>query len=194
MANSKNKVKFGLSQVKIFPITKDDESGTEYGEGFKVPGAVSLSLGAEGSSDPFYADNVPYFVTVSNNGYSGDLEMALIPDEFFTAIIGQTKGKDGVLIENAMDKGTSFAMAFQFEGDVNATRHILYKCTATRPDTEGETIAEKVEPKAEKFSFTAIPRISDQNVKAKCDGESTAYATFFDKPYEPKVEAGTSQG
>lgn len=184
-----NKIKFGLSNVHIFPITKDDAAGTTYGEAFAIPGAVSLSMNAEGSKDPFYADNVAYYVGTSNNGYSGDFEMAQIPEEFLTKIIGQNLSDKGVLMENAMDKNTSFAMAFQFEGDVNATRHILYKCTATRPNVEGETIGEKIEPKTEKFSFSAVPRISDKNVKARCESTSEVYADFFTKPYEPTATA-----
>ena len=68
-----NKVKFGLKNVHVFPITDDKETGVVFGEVIKVPGAVNLSLDAEGDSNEFYADDVIYWSEFSNNGYSGDL-------------------------------------------------------------------------------------------------------------------------
>ena len=180
-----NKVKFGLSNVHIYPIQSDESTGTKYAEGMAVPGAVSLSLKAEGTTESFHADNIAYFVSSSNNGYSGDLEMALLPDEFITKILGAKKDEQsGVLIETADDKNTAFALAFQFEGDENGIRHIMYKCTATRPSIEGSTKTEKTDPKTEKFTFTATARVFDKRIKAKCEKDSTAYDKFFEKPYE----------
>ena len=45
---------------------------------------MSISLDAEGETSPFYADGIVYFRSVTNNGYSGDLEIALIPEWFRT--------------------------------------------------------------------------------------------------------------
>ena len=62
-------------------LTEKEEGGStkfEYGVPKAIPGAVSISLDAEGESSPFYADGIVYFRSVTNNGYSGDLEMALI--------------------------------------------------------------------------------------------------------------------
>lgn len=39
-----NKVKFGLRNVHIFPITSEDSEKTVYGEMFKMPGAVKKKL------------------------------------------------------------------------------------------------------------------------------------------------------
>ena len=58
-----------------------------------IPGAVSISLDAEGDSTPFYADGIVYFRSVANNGYSGDLQMALIPEWFRTEILRSTPQK-----------------------------------------------------------------------------------------------------
>lgn len=185
MAVTNNKVKFGLSKVHIFPITQDDESGTKYGEGFALPGAVTLSLDPEGSSDPFYADDVVYYISNANNGYSGSLEVALINDDFYTKILGfKSDTKTGLLVESVDDTPTEFAMAFQFKGDKNATRHILYRCKASRPKIEGETKADSVTPKTESFDFTSIARISDGKIKAKAQQGSSVYDTFFTKPAE----------
>lgn len=185
-----NKVKFGLSQVHIFPIQSDDATGTKYDEGFPLLGAVTLSLSPEGDSEPFYADNISYYVSTSNNGYSGSLEMALLNDEFYTKILGMKQDeKSGLLVESVGDVTKEFAMAFQFEGDQHATRHVLYRCKATRPKMEAETIADKTTPKTDSFDFSAMARISDGNIKAKAEVGGAKYDTFFTAPADTTVGA-----
>lgn len=185
----KNKIKYGLSHVVVWPITAEDQTSITYGTPINIPGAVTMSLSQEGSSDPFYADNIVYYQSTANNGYSGSLEIALVPEEFEKEIIGATVDEaTGALIESAVDKNTPFALAFQFDGDAAATAHIMYRCKATRPNIEGETKGDTVTPKTDSFDFVAIPRMHDQKIKAKVTADSTAYADFYKKPFE--VSAG----
>ena len=178
---TQNKVKFGLSQVHIYPITSDDATGTKYETGFPLLGAVNLSLSPEGDSESFYADNKAYYVSTANNGYSGSLEMAMLNDDFYTKILGMKLDEtSGLMVESLSDVSKEFAMAFQFEGDKNATRHVLYRCKATRPKVEGETTSDKTTPKTDSFDFNAMARISDGKIKAKAEEGSKNYATFFD--------------
>ena len=82
-----NKVKYNLKNVHAAKLTKSDDGTFSYAAPKAIPGAVSISLDAEGDSSPFYADGIVYFRSNSNNGYSGDLEMALIPEWFRTEIL-----------------------------------------------------------------------------------------------------------
>ena len=77
---SANKVKFNLKNVHAAKLTVDNSGGYTYATPQAIPGAVSLSLDSEGDMTPFYADGQIYYRSVSNNGYSGDLEIALIPE------------------------------------------------------------------------------------------------------------------
>ena len=79
-----NKVKYNLKNVHAAKLTKNNDGNFTYDTPKPIPGAVSISLDAEGSSNPFYADGIVYFRSTSNNGYSGDLEIALIPEWFRT--------------------------------------------------------------------------------------------------------------
>ena len=96
MPDTNNKVKFGLSNVHVAKITEQDGEIT-YGTPFAMPGAVALSAEPEGETTPFYADNIQYYVAVSNNGYTGELELAMAVKEFLTQILGQQEDTNGAL-------------------------------------------------------------------------------------------------
>lgn len=197
MANKNNKVKYNIKNVyaaKMAETVSNGVSAFTYETPKPIPGAVSLSLDAEGESSPFYADGIVYFRTVTNNGYSGDLEIALIPEWFRTEILQETLDAKGVLVENSNTaESVKFALLFEFDGDIKAIRHALYNCTASRPSIESETKEDTIEPGTETLSLTADPR-SDGLVKAKT-GDSTdaaTYANWYKAVYVP--QAGTPAG
>lgn len=186
-----NKVKYGLKNVHYAVATIAADNTATYGEPVAWPGAVNLSLDAEGEQTKFRADNVDYWVGVSNNGYSGDFESALIPDSFKTDVLGYIKDTNGTMIENAGAPTQPFALMFQFEGDAHATRHVLYNCTATRPSVSGATTEEEIEPQTETLSLTAVA-IHDATLdlditKASCGVDDPAYGTWFDSVYDPTI-------
>ena len=84
--NKENKVKYNIKNVHVAKQTEtageDGATTYTYATPKNIPGAVSISLDAEGEISTFYADGIAYYVTSANNGYSGDLEMALIPSWF----------------------------------------------------------------------------------------------------------------
>lgn len=195
MANSNNKVKYGLKNVYYAVATIADDGSATYATPVKWPGAVSLSLDAEGDTNKFRADNIDYYVSQSNSGYSGDFESALIPESFYTDVLGYVKDSNNVLVEDAAAKTVSFALMFQFEGDVKATRHVLYNCTCTRPSLESETTDETIEPKTETASLTAVSvynkSLDMDIVKAKTNAETSAetYNAWFETVYQPTAAA-----
>lgn len=186
---SKNKVKFGLSNVHIFPVIEDNADSFKYGEPIHLRGAVNLSTDPEGDNDNFYADNIPYFSQFANNGYSGELEIALITDEFKTKILGFEEDANGAIIENVNAKPVNFAMAFEFLGDKNAVRRIYYNISSSRPGDSHKTVKNKKEPETETISITAIPRPDTGDVTAKLEEGQKGYEEFYKKPYEKVAKA-----
>ena len=71
MPETENKVQFGLEKVHYAVL-----EGGAYGTPVPIPGAVNLSLNPVGEMEKFYADNVVYYVSNTNDGYDGDLEVA----------------------------------------------------------------------------------------------------------------------
>ena len=124
MPSTNNKVKFGLKNCHYAKATLDpDTNAVTFGTPVAIPGAVNLSLDPEGDTEPFYADDMVYYTTVANNGYSGDLEIALIPDSFRKDILKETEDTNGVLVEDSTVEPEHFALLFEFSGDKKKIRH-----------------------------------------------------------------------
>lgn len=184
-----NKVKYGLKNVYYAKATVDAATNTAtYAAPVAWPGAVNLSLDAEGGTTKFRADNIDYWVGQSNNGYSGDFESALIPDSFRKDILGEYEDSNNVLVEDAGAKTVYFALLFQFEGDDKNTRHVMYKCSATRPSVSGATTDEEIEPQTETLTLTAgaihNASINKDVVKARCGESDTPYSSWFSAVYQ----------
>ena len=186
-----NKVKFGLSNVHIAKITRaTDQQGNPtitYGTPFALPGAVNLTLDAEGDSADFFADNTKYFSSAANNGYSGSLEVALINDQFRADILGETADTKGAYVENKDDTIADFALGFQIEGDSKGRRFWFYNVSANRPSTASQTIESSKEPVTDTLDITASARITDGNVKVFMEESATnttEYNGFFTAVYE----------
>lgn len=182
-----NKIKYGLSKV-YYAVATDDGTGTlTYGTPVALPGAVNLQMDAQGDTTPFYADNIVYWTGTANNGYSGTLELARIPDSFRTAVLGEIADTNGVTYEKSDTNTVEFALLFQFEGDANAVRHAFYRCTATRASVVGATSESSITPQTETLNLTAMARINDNLVKSRCDEATAAtqYAAWYTQVYEP---------
>lgn len=193
-----NKVKFNLKNVHAAKLTETVTEGVtffSYDTPRAIPGAVSISLDAEGESSPFYADGIVYFRSVTNNGYSGDLEMALVPEWFRTEILQEELDAKGVLIEKSGNReSVKFALLFEFDGDINCIRHVLYNCTSSRPSIESETKEDTIEPGTEKLTITADPR-ADGLVKARTGDTTDAatYAGWYQTVYLPTEANGEGE-
>ena len=186
--SDKNKVKYGLSNVHIAKMNIGEDGAITYGTPFKIPGAVKLSLDAEGDSEAFYADNMKYYESYANNGYSGDLEIAKLPDQFYTDILGQKQDENGGMLENANDTISPFAIMYQVEGDQTGTRFCYYNATVSRPSTEANTTEDTKTPNTDTLSITTSARTDTGDVRYKLpltDENKAAYDAFFDAVPEP---------
>ena len=194
-----NKVKYNLKNVHAAKLTETVTEGVtsySYATPQAIPGAVSITLDAEGDNSPFYADGIVYFRSYANNGYSGDLEIALIPEWFRTEILKEVLDTNGILVEKADNaESVKFARRFEFDGDERAIRHVMYNCSASRPGIESSTKEETIEPGTETLSLTADPR-EDGLVKSRI-GDTTAKATYdgwYQSVYVPAVETAGTEG
>lgn len=183
-----NKVHFGLKNVHYAVITYAAGVPT-WGTPVKVPGAVNLTLSKESSDTDFYADDVKYYHTSSNNGYSGSLEMADFPVAMREALWGQTLSTTGkLLIEDVDAQPAEFALMFEIDGDQQPTRYCIFRAMASRPDITGATKADSVEVQTQSCDLTVMPVIDptdDSAINGKVSYHTTAdtptatYDAFF---------------
>lgn len=176
-----NKVRYGLKNVHYATVTFASDGTPTFGTPVAIPGAVSASLSKQGDTYTFYADDGSYFELGDNASYEGDLVIALIPQSFRVAALGETLDGKGVLFEDSNPTKGHFALLFEFTGDQNAVRHVLYNCTASENTLEGQTKGENIEVQPETLTITAKALPNGGPVKAKTGDttDSTVYDAWY---------------
>ena len=178
-----NRVQFGLSKAAYAPYTVTGGVVT-FETPIPIPGAVSLTLDPRGELTEFYADNILYYVASSNQGYDASLEIATIPEQFAIDALGEEFDEtDGVLTEVADAQGKPFAFLFQFEGDVKATRHVMFNCTANRPSLSSSTKTTSTEPGTTELSLVASPIEIDGKLVVKTKTLASTPPAIYDSWY-----------
>jgi phi13 family phage major tail protein len=189
VGSTENKVEFGLKNVH-YAIATDDGTKITYGEVQALPGATEISIDPEGDTSDFYADNTKYYTSVSNQGYSGKLTLARVPDAFAVAVLGEKKDETtGMQTDDTSSNPKQIALMFEFDGDKNATRHSLFYVTVTRPSIGSKTKEDKVEVNTTELSFTAAPDPYENRSHGKCAKGAVSYDKFFDEVVVPGVAA-----
>ena len=157
---AENKVRFGLKNVYYAKLTEG--STNSFATPVAVPGAVSMTLDSNVANGTFYADNISYYTTFSNNGYTGTLEMAAIPEQMLKDIFGMTiDSTSKILYESSGVTPSPFALLFQIEGDQQEELNVLYRVVPTSKPTAGsQTVEESIEPVTQSFDFQALPLVT----------------------------------
>lgn len=194
-----NKVTYGLEQVHIAFRDEGVEEQLAWDKPKAIPGAVRLTPSAEGDESTFYADNGPYFTVTSNNGYTAELEMALVPDVVLAEMLGWEIDDNGMLIEIADARPKKFALLGQVLGDIKNRRFVYYDCLAARPDKEYATKGESIEPDTDVLRLKIMPiKLGEKRaVKGTLElGEdnAAAYNGFFDDVLLPFTDVDNGEG
>ncbi|MED1093990.1 major tail protein [Bacillus paramycoides] len=186
---NENKVTFGLKNVHYVPLDIKDFLVT-FGTPIPLRGGVELTFEPRGDLIEFYADDMLYYAASNNQGYDGTLNIATIPEQFAIDALGEVLDEtDGVLSELADAKGKPFALLFEFDGDVNATRHVMYNCSASRPTIASKTKTNSAEPNTNELKFVSSPIILAPDgrpmVKTKTTAKTTQaiYNDWYKKVY-----------
>lgn len=188
-----NKINYGITNVYYSVLTETLGTNGQYTETYGTPkrliGARAIALSAQNDNVQFPADNnANYFTQQIFSGYDGTLTMATLSDDFRKDIFGEQEDTNDLVGESLNDQPKAFALMFQFEGDANAVRHVLYRCTAGKPDISSNTKGTTIEPNEIAIPVRAGGRLSDGLVKWKCDSTSaTQYDAWFTAVYVPTI-------
>ena len=126
---NKNKVEFGTSNFHMGLYTVDETGKAKLEAPIHVPGMRALSLEAESEESKFFADDVVYYSDFTDNGFKGDLNMALFPDEFKTKFLNFAELADGGVAQVKGMPAKNVYFAFEGKGDKEKRRHIFFNAS-----------------------------------------------------------------
>lgn len=174
----------GTTGVTVGASANGVAGTTSWGVPVAIPGAVRFTPTPQGQETKFYADNGLYFTATSNDGYTAELEAALIPDTILADMLGWRIDSNGMLIEVADGIQKEFALMGQVQGDSKNRRFVYYQCKASRPAKEHNTKGESIEVKTDVLSLTITPiTIGTESVvkgtMELSDTNNAAYNAFF---------------
>ena len=186
MANSANKVEFGISDLYIGTYT--DTNGTvTLGTPYHQAGAVSFSPEEQSDKSDFYADNVIYWSGYSGGSFEGDLEVAKFDDQFKVDYLGYAELADGGVANIKGATKPNIYIMFQVEGDAEERRIIMYNATLGPITREYSTIEESKEPATETINVTVMGDNTTGISMVSYAKTATGYATLFTNPPVPTL-------
>ena len=185
-----NKVKFGLSMMAYAVATANNDGTYDYATPVMFPGAKNLSLEKQGELTKYWFDDVAYYVTDSDQGFDGELEVAKVIDSFNTDILGHWDDDSGVTYDNTRASSQHFALLYQTKGDAHARRHVIYDCVAGTPSINAATIEDgENEPQTETLPITAssvYDTVHQKYIsKGSCSPTASAWGTWYDAVHCP---------
>lgn len=185
-----NKVKYGLTNVHYAIITEKDNIIT-FGTPERLPGAVALTLKPKGEQIEFFADDSLYYSEEMNQGYEGDLELAIVPDKFRIEVLGFELDNNGVLFENSNSKKKTIALLYEFDGDKNKTRRVNYNVSVSRPEAGSKTKGNKAEMETETLGIIISPSKDTGMVQGKVNQGTKVYDDWYKAVYLPVPKTTT---
>ena len=183
----------GFKNMVIAPLTKDDDTGTTYGDLQKVAGAIEASITPENNDpDIQYYDDIEGDVLYPDPELAFKTKMADIPLSVQEMIFGNKIDDNGVLIRAASDKPPYYAVGFKSEKSDGTYRYVwLYKVRA-KPVTENYQTKEgtSITRQTGEIEWTAIKRTHDGQYQAVADEGQNGFtadkgASFLESVYEP---------
>lgn len=200
------KVQFGLSNVHLFKLTETVDSGgntsMSYGSAKSFPGAVNLTLSVESDDpDPFYADDSVYYQPAAmSKGYSGTLEVAMLPNDIKIEFLNFIEDEDETIIEIGSAERKYFGLTCEKQTDGQPIKKVFYKCSFGLPEYSAATIEDSKTPQTESIPITVVPTaakftyvdaggnsVSTSVVSGMADSDSdaTVYANWHTTPHLP---------
>lgn len=190
---AENRVVYGLKKAHYAVITEGENGTYTYGTPMPLPGATELSLEPKGEQTEFYADDILYYTSSTNQGYDTKLTIANVPEAFRTEVLGEILDETSkVLIETNAAKSKKIAFLCEFDGDVKGTRHVLFSCSVSRPGIASSTKTASAEPGTTELSLVAGPRPEDGVVKVSTTADTPAavYDAWYTKVFARKAVTG----
>lgn len=130
MTVAKNKVEFGVKNVKMGSYTEANDGSITLGTPTAVPGIRKMTRDVNSETVHLAADDrEDYWEENSENGGSGEFEFANIEDDFKVKFLKYVKNDDGGISHKETKECGKVYVIFESDGDDHKKRHILYNVT-----------------------------------------------------------------
>ena len=187
MANSANKVEFGISDLYVGTYTVSTSGTVTLGTPYHQKGAVSFSPEEQSDKTDFYADNIIYWSGYSGGSFEGDLEVAKFDDQFKVNFLGYgTLSDGGVALVKGAAKPNVYLM-FSIQGDVEERRCIMYNATLGAITRSYSTIEASKEPATETLNVTVMGDDKYGLSLVSYAKTASGYSTLFTNPPVPSA-------
>lgn len=183
------KVEFGLSNVHVGTYEVGEGGAVTLGKAMKVPGAVGLTLEEESENYKFYADDGVYYSQYSNAAETGELTMAVFPDEFKTQFLGYVTTEDGGTAKVNGAKKKNVYIVFEGQTDEKRRRHILYNVALGSITREYKTVEDQPEVMNDVLGITVVGDSKTGIVKATYNEGAAGYDNLITQPTAPALPA-----
>ncbi len=182
------KYRYGLANTHYAIWNSETKT---YGALKEFPGAVSLTLSTEGGdSSDFYADNGIWATFAgTNGGYSGNLEVANIPDSVRADLLGEIVDETtGLQYETTNSEPPEFALVTEMITNNDVMGFTFYNCKASRPEISANTKGESPDVDTEslplrigsrEFTVGGVKKSYVQGHIDKTTENATKYAAMF---------------
>lgn len=181
------KVEFGLSNVHVGAYEVGEDGQVTLGTPMKIPGAVGLTLEEESELYQFFADDSAYYSEYTGASETGELTMAMFPDEFKTQFLGYVQTDDGGVAKVNGAKKTPIYIVFEGQTDDKRRRHILYNVTCGSITREWATVEDQPEVMTDVLGITVVGDSKTGIVKATYNEGSAGYDKLITAPTAPAL-------
>lgn len=180
-----NKVIFGVSNLHVGLYNVSTTGTVTLGTPYALPGTVNISIEPDSEETKFYADNVVYWSSYSDNGLTGEIENAFFTDDFKTKFMNYKSLSNGGVAQIKGMQNKPVYFAFQAEGDKEARRGIFYNVTLGQITREYSTTEDTTEPATATLPFTVNGDNATGVTRAAFTEGASAYSTLFTSPPVP---------
>lgn len=187
----------GCKNLHIAEVTKDDASGTTWGNPEPIKSLISISISDQKENVTFYSDDSVEQVLPSFSSKEVTIELGYLNPELEAKISGNTYSK-GIFTQSADATAKEFALLFEAPLSKGGTRKIcLYKGVLAKNDSEFQGKQDSVESSNVTLTGVFMPLQSNSLVEIKADSndanltatEQALVTNWFKKV--PVVTAGS---
>ena len=184
-----NKVYYGIKNLYFWEYNVNAETGAvTFGTPYHQESARNFGPDQDANFEDTDADDMVWYTDATEGRITGDIEVVRFDDEFKTRFMGYLRTTDGGLGKPINPVKKNVCIAFEYSGDKENRRQVLYNVALGTITREFETTSR--DSKNIKFDTLDIRAIGDkasglyQNTYKPADD---GYSTLFTNPTPPEI-------